>query len=152
MLQTITTQAEMVLSRVMPTLLAMQDAKSGAPAAPAAGGGGGGGGSPLMSLALPLLMIVFFYFVIIRPANKQRKEQDALMKGLQKGDNVVTSSGIIGKISGLDEQYVTLEISERVRVKFLREAVTKKVVEKDAKDGAKKSDEGSSTGLFAKSK
>ena len=95
----------------------------------AAGGSQGQGGaspSPLSGLLMPLLMVAVIYFVAIRPMNKQRKEQEELNKGLHTGDQVVTSSGIIGKITGLTDTEVTLEVSEKVRVKFRRTAIESK--------------------------
>ena len=75
---------------------------------------------------MPLLMVAVIYFVAIRPMNKQRKEQEELNKGLRTGDQVVTTSGIIGKITGLTDGEVTLEVSEKVRVKFRRTAIESK--------------------------
>jgi preprotein translocase subunit YajC len=80
----------------------------------------------MSSLLMPLLMVAVIYFVAIRPMNKQRKEQEELNKALRTGDQVVTSSGIIGKITGMTDAEVTLEISEKVRVKFRRAAIESK--------------------------
>jgi preprotein translocase subunit YajC len=99
-----------------------QRAAGGTPAQ----GGGGAAQSPLGGLLMPLLMVVVIYFVAIRPMNKQRKEQEELNKGLHTGDQVVTASGIIGKITGLTDTEVTLEVSEKVRVKFRRSAIESK--------------------------
>ena len=61
---------------------------------------------------LPLvLMFVVLYFVMIRPQMKRAKEQKAMVEALQKGDEVVAAGGLIGRISKLSEQYVTLEIA-----------------------------------------
>jgi preprotein translocase subunit YajC len=133
MLSTLMSHADGLIGRALPVLMALQDAPhpSGG-AAPAQGGGGAPAGGQYFSMLFPLLVVAFLYFVMIRPANKQRKEQEALQKGLQKGDKVVTTSGIIGTISGVEDQFITLEISEKVRVKFLREAVTRKFEPKPA--------------------
>ncbi len=107
-------------------LVAQVDAHPAGAARPAAGGGGAPAQSPMSSLLMPLLMVAVIYFVAIRPMNKQRKEQEELNKALRTGDQVVTSSGIIGKITGMTDAEVTLEISEKVRVKFRRAAIESK--------------------------
>jgi preprotein translocase subunit YajC len=69
---------------------------------------------PLMSF-LPLVVIfVLFYFMLIRPQMKRAKEQRKMLEGLQKGDEVVTASGQVGKVTKVGEQYVSLEIAEGV--------------------------------------
>lgn len=99
-----------------------------APGSPAAGGpfgalcGGGQGSFPLMMV----MMIAVFYFILIRPQQKKQKEQDAWLKSLKKGDEVVTSGGVIGRISGLTDNTVTLEVQEKVRIKVLRSSVSGK--------------------------
>jgi preprotein translocase subunit YajC len=132
MFSSLLAHAHALSDRALPLLYALQG-EAGARQAgprPTGGGGGGGGGSAaggLGSLLIPLLMVAFLYFFMIRPMGKQRKEQESLNKSLQKGDKVVTSSGIVGTITGMEDQFITLEISEKVRVKFLREAVTRKL-------------------------
>jgi preprotein translocase subunit YajC len=99
-----------------------------APQAPAGGapnpmGGCGGQGGML----IPMLMIfVVFYFMLIRPQQKKQREQQDWLKSLKKGDEVVTTGGIIGKISGLTDNTVTLEVQEKVRMKFLRSHIAGK--------------------------
>jgi preprotein translocase subunit YajC len=99
-----------------------------APSGPAPGGpfgalcGGGQGSFPLMMI----MMIAVFYFILIRPQQKKQKEQDAWIKSLKKGDEVVTSGGVIGRISGLTDNTVTLEVQEKVRIKVLRSSVSGK--------------------------
>ncbi|MFP5212454.1 MAG: preprotein translocase subunit YajC, partial [Acidobacteriota bacterium] len=63
---------------------------------------------------------VIFYFLLIRPQQKRQKEHKAMLEGLQKGDVVVTQGGIIGKITGVAENAITIEIAEKVRVKVQR--------------------------------
>ena len=88
--------------------------------APAAGGGAGG----FMSL-LPLAAIfLVFYFLLIRPQQKKQKELQEWIKGLKKGDEVVTSGGVIGRITGLSDHTVTLEVQEKVRLKVLKSHVS----------------------------
>lgn len=88
--------------------------------APAAAPPGGG----FMSF-LPLIIIfVIFYFLLIRPQTKRAKEHRAMVQALSKGDEVVTSGGILGRVSDLDENHLTLEIASGVTVKVQRQAVT----------------------------
>jgi preprotein translocase subunit YajC len=93
-------------------------------AAYAMGGFGGGGGQGGIGAFLPLiLMFVVFYFLLIWPQQKKAKAHRQVLSNLQKGDNVVTSSGIYGTITGLTDTVVTLEIAEKVRIKVARNSV-----------------------------
>ena len=94
-----------------------------APAGGAAGCAQGGIGNPIV--LFPLLLVMM-YFVMFRPEQKRRKEQDSWLKSLKKGDDVVTSGGVIGRISGITDTTVTLEVQEKVRIKVLRSSVTGK--------------------------
>ena len=99
-----------------------------APGSPAPAGpfgalcGSGQGNMPLFMI----MMIAVFYFILIRPQQKKQKETDSWLKSLKKGDEVVTSGGVIGRISGLTDATVTLEVQEKVRIKVLRSAVSGK--------------------------
>jgi preprotein translocase subunit YajC len=76
---------------------------------------------------IPMIMIfVVFYFMLIRPQQKKQRELQDWLKQLKKGDEVVTTGGLIGKISGLTDNTVTLELQEKVRVKVLRSHVAGK--------------------------
>jgi preprotein translocase subunit YajC len=77
--------------------------------APAAAGGGD---SALLSMLPLVLMFVVLYFLMIRPQMKRQKEQRAMIDALQKGDEVVTIGGVLGKISEMGETYMTLEVSQ----------------------------------------
>jgi len=83
-------------------------------------GGGGGQGFSLMSVLPIILIFVVFYFLLIRPQQKQRKEHQNLLSNLKVGDNVLTSGGIYGRITGIKDDRVTVEISDKVRVKVSR--------------------------------
>ena len=73
---------------------------------------------------LPLVLIfVVFYFLLIRPQAKRAKEHKAMVAALAVGDEVVTSGGIIGKVTETGEQFLTVEIAEGVRVKVQRHTV-----------------------------
>jgi preprotein translocase subunit YajC len=94
---------------------------------PPAGGGGFLSGAGLSNpIVLFPLLLVMMYFIMIRPEQKRRKETESWSKSLKKGDEVATTGGLIGRISGLDENVVTLEVQEKVRVKVLRSSVTGK--------------------------
>ena len=83
-------------------------------------GGGGGGGSQIMSFLPIILIFVIFYFLLIRPQQRRAKDHRALLSNLKVGDQILTSGGIYGKITGLREDVVTIEISDKVRVKVAR--------------------------------
>ena len=77
-----------------------------------------------LEMMVPFIFIfVVFYFLIIRPQGKKQKEQLGFIAALKRGDEVITASGILGRIEGLTEQYVTLEVAEGVRIKMLRAQV-----------------------------
>ena len=75
---------------------------------------------------LPLVVIfVIFYFLLIRPQSKRAKEHRAMVAALAKGDEVVTSGGILGRVTEIAEQYLTVEIADGVAVKIERATVSK---------------------------
>ena len=83
-----------------------------------------GGGDPGFIGFLPIiLMFVLLYFLMIRPQMKRAKEQKAMIEALQKGDEVVTAGGVVGKITKLGEQYVTVEIAPNIEIVLQRSAV-----------------------------
>ncbi|MGB5098810.1 MAG: preprotein translocase subunit YajC [Porticoccaceae bacterium] len=79
--------------------------------------------NPLFTLVLFGGLFVFMYFVIIRPQQKRRKEQAKLVANLAKGDEVVTASGILGRITKIEGNFLVLEVSDKVELKFQREAI-----------------------------
>jgi len=83
-----------------------------------------GGGDPGFIGFLPIiLMFVLLYFLMIRPQMKRSKEQKAMIEALQKGDEVVTAGGIVGRITKLGEQYVTVEVAPNTEIVMQRSAV-----------------------------
>lgn len=88
--------------------------------APSGGQGAGGGFTALIPI---ILMFVIFYFLLIRPQQKRAKEHQQMISNLKKGDRVVTSGGIYGRITNLDEHTATLEIAEKVRIKVTRNSI-----------------------------
>ncbi len=83
-----------------------------------------GGGDGLIGFLPIILMFVLLYFLMIRPQMKRAKEQKAMIEALQKGDEVVTAGGVVGRISKLGDQYVTLEIAANTEVVVQRSAVS----------------------------
>ncbi len=83
----------------------------------AAGQGGAGGFSAFIPL---ILMFVIFYFLLIRPQQKKSKDHKAMISNLKKGDRIITSGGIHGRITGESDTTLTVEIAEKVRVKVNR--------------------------------
>jgi preprotein translocase subunit YajC len=77
----------------------------------------------LSPLIMMVLMFVVFYFLLIRPQVKKQKEHQAVLQSLKKGDMVVTRGGLIGKISGVSDAILTIELQEKVRVRVLRSHV-----------------------------
>jgi preprotein translocase subunit YajC len=65
-------------------------------------------------------LFVLFYFIAIRPQRKRQKEHAEMVSQLNKGDEVVTSSGILGKVTGLDDNYMVLNVAPTVEMKFQR--------------------------------
>jgi len=83
------------------------------------------GTGAIIAQVLPILAIgLVFYFIVIAPANKQRRKTQEMLSSLKKGDRVVTSGGIYGTIQGVEAEVVYLKISENVKVKVARSAVT----------------------------
>ena len=99
-----------------------------------AGQGEGGGFSAIVPL---LLMFAIFYFLLIRPQQKKAKEHREMISNLKKGDRVVTSGGIHGRITSLDESTVAVEIADKVKVKILRGNIS--VINQSTEQGAAKS-------------
>ena len=65
-------------------------------------------------------LFVLFYFIAIRPQRKRQKEHAAMVAALEKGNEVITSSGILGKITRLEDNFVVLQVAENVELKFQR--------------------------------
>lgn len=86
-----------------------------------------GVGERMLQMAPMLLMVYFiFYVLVIRPKQVEERAQKDLLDGLKKGDAVVTSSGIFGRVNKIDEQSVSLEIAPQVVIRVERRVVVKK--------------------------
>jgi len=90
--------------------------------APAAAGGGDLA-TTLTSMLPLVLMFVVLYFIMIRPQMKRQKEHRAMIDALAKGDEVVIAGGMLGKVTRLGEQYLSVEVATGVEVQFQRSAV-----------------------------
>jgi len=74
---------------------------------------------------LPMIAIfVVFYFLLIRPQQKKQKEARAMLESLEKGNEVVTAGGVLGRVVKLDEQYVTVEVAPNVQMIVQRGAIS----------------------------
>jgi preprotein translocase subunit YajC len=90
---------------------------------------GEGGGSILGALLPFILMLLVIYFLLLRPQMKKQKEHQAMIGSLQKGDKVITSSGMFGTILKIsdDQNKVLLKVSEDVQLEFLKSSIAQKV-------------------------
>lgn len=78
---------------------------------------------PLMSFLPLILIFVVFWFLLIRPQQKKVKEHKAMVEALGRGDEVVTNGGVLGKITEVGDNFVTLRIADNVEIKIQRHAV-----------------------------
>ena len=86
-------------------------------------GAGGAAGGGYESLILIVLMFGVLYFLMIRPQMKRAKEHKTMIEALQKGDEVVAAGGVLGRVTRINENYVTLEVSSNVEIQIQRPAV-----------------------------
>ena len=85
-----------------------------------------GAGNPQdqwFSMGFLVLLFAVFYFIAIRPQRKRQKEHAEMVGNLQKGDEVVTNSGILGKVIRIEDDYVLLQVAPNVELKFQKAAV-----------------------------
>ena len=86
-------------------------------------GTGGAVGGGFESMILIVLMFGVLYFLMIRPQMKRAKEHETMIEALQKGDEVITVGGVLGRITRINENYVTLEVANNVEIQVQRPAV-----------------------------
>ncbi len=79
--------------------------------------------SLISTIIMFLAIFLIFYFLIIRPQQKRAREHQKLIESLKKGDRVITSSGIHGRVVGLDDKTVLLEVDDGVKIKFEKAAI-----------------------------
>ncbi|HRO00719.1 preprotein translocase subunit YajC [Nitrobacter sp.] len=87
--------------------------------------GSGDANSLLMSLLPFALIFIIMYFLIIRPQQKKAKEHAELVKNIRRGDTVITSSGLVGKVTKVvDDEQIEFEIADGVRVRQMRQMIS----------------------------
>jgi preprotein translocase subunit YajC len=82
--------------------------------------GGAAGATSIFStqLLLPILLLVVFYFLLIRPQSKRAKEQREMLSKVAVGDEIATTGGILGKVTEVGEQFLSVEIADGVNIKL----------------------------------
>lgn len=93
----------------------------------------GGGGSLVSTLIMFGAIFLIFYFMIIRPQQKRAKDREKMLSNIEKGDKVVTSGGVHGIIVGIEDKTVLLAISDNVKVKVERSAITNVLSTKESR-------------------
>jgi preprotein translocase subunit YajC len=96
------------------------------------------GGDFLTTLPMIVMIFALFYFIVIRPQSKRGKEQKLMIEALQKGDEVVSSGGILGRVVKISGNYIVLEIAANTEINVLKTSIqtllpkgTLKTIEKD---------------------
>ena len=84
---------------------------------------GGVGGMDLMGLLPLILMFVLLYFLLLRPQMKRAKEHRTMLGALQKGDEVVTAGGTLGKVTSVSDSFVKLEIAPSIEITVQKSSV-----------------------------
>ena len=105
--------------------------------APPQAGAAGGEQNPYSGLIMLAIMFAIFYFLLIRPQQKKAKEHTKMLDNLQKGASVLTSGGILGKITAISDKDVTLQVADNVKIKFIKSAI-QDVVSQDGEADVKK--------------
>ena len=129
------------MNEIIPASIFLLNQVNDAPAASAEGGGAtgttasegspSGGAGPAQpgffgdfnGILMIVLMFGVFYFLLIRPQQKKAKEHQKLLESIDKGSEIVTNGGLIGRVTGKTDKTFTVEISEKVRVRILRSQV-----------------------------
>ena len=91
---------------------------------------GGEGGGMVSTIIMFGAIFLIFYFMIIRPQQKKAKNRDKLLSNLEKGDKIITNGGLHGIIAGLDEKTLLLQISDNLKVKVERSAISQVIAKK----------------------
>ena len=85
----------------------------------------GASGSPLpIDLFIIIAFALVFYFIVWRPQSKRAKEHRELVAGLNKGDEIITNGGLVGKITKVEEQFIVFEAAEGIELRLQKSAVT----------------------------
>lgn len=97
---------------------------------------GGGSGAVMTQLLFFAAIFAIFYFLLIRPQQRQKRDREAMLGSIKKGDRVVTSGGLHGTVVGLSEQTMTLKVADSVRLDFDRSALGRIVNASDKESGS----------------
>ena len=81
------------------------------------------GGGGIQTLILLGVMLVVFYFLVLRPQSKRAKQHKQLIAALQKGDEVISNSGIVGKITEVGDQFVHLQVADKVVIRVQKDTI-----------------------------
>ncbi len=92
-------------------------------------------GQMIQMIGMFVILGVMFYFLLIRPQQKQRKEQENLLKNIKTGDRVLLTSGIYGIIANVKEKSFVVKIADNVKIEVLKSAVSS-VLQKDSESGS----------------
>ena len=93
------------------------------------------GGCGMSQILILVVFVVVFYILLIRPQQKRAKEQQNMLSKLATGDEIVTTGGILGRITEVGDPYLTVEIADGVRVRVLKSQISQ-VVPKGTMKGA----------------
>lgn len=81
----------------------------------------------IVGMVVPFVLIFFiFYFLLIRPQKKQQKKHEEMINSLKKDDEIITSSGILGKIFAVEDKFYVIDIAEKTRIKILKSQIAGK--------------------------
>ena len=119
----------MTLPLLFALLQGPQQAPAGDPAASDDGGGGGLFGGDFLIVMVAILAI--FYFVMIVPEKKQRRKREAMLGELKKGDRVMTTSGVFASVAQVQDDIVTLQVADGVRMRFSRASIQSVIVDEE---------------------
>jgi len=89
----------------------------------------GGLGEAFASTWPLFFIVIIFYFITIRPQQQRQKAQNAFLGEMEKGDEVVTASGIIGRVSKIEDEVVTLQLDQKVFIRVTKSAVSKEMTD-----------------------
>lgn len=90
---------------------------------------GGSGQAQLINFAFIAAMFLVFWLLILRPQAKRQREQKGFLDGLEKGQEVITASGILGKITKIEDNIITLEVASKVYLRITRNAISKELTD-----------------------
>lgn len=107
--------------------------------AQAQGGGGGSsvpgrGGGGMVQILFIVMLFAVFYFLLIRPQQKRAKDHREMLSNLKRGDEIITNGGLLGRITGLTDRYITLEVAEKIRLRVVRSHILGKQGDVKAQD------------------